>query len=303
MLHRPVEFTRAAGLTAGAEAVYSADHDAYIRLIDATRVALQSVDDSQSRQRADGWAALVKMQSRAGDTAGAQEFATSAGTPGDSASAYEAIVAHAIKIGDLKLARDAAESSPAGMDPKVGQDRRGEALGQVTEALARSGDGRAAASLLETIDPEHVRELKTADVAAALIRQGDQAEATELAVALRRQDARERALSVVFRALAEARMLPDPETLMSRVPRRQGGKLCWMAAIAGGEDPDGLSAWLAQLDQPACRAFAYAGAAYATLAGPADRDPEALFSRYDPSQMEARMIEAMQRNAAGYPAR
>ena len=94
-------------------------------------------------------------------------------------------------------------------------------------------------------------------------------------------------------------MLPDSAALMRRVPDRYGSELCWASAAAAGSDPQRLEPWLQALEHPACRAFAYAGAAYAALAEAADLEPADLFSRVDPALNETRMAEAMQKNAAG----
>jgi hypothetical protein len=290
---------RASGLTAAANAAFANDRGAYERLVLAAQSSLGSMDESRFRERQGGWARLVTMQCRVGDMSGAMKSAASATSAGDAAAAHEAIVKFAIEAGDLNIAEQAARALPAGMDFSVGQDhRRGEALGQVTKALAANGDGRAADVLLEDIEQQHVRELATAAVAEALIAQGEQDKAIELAIALRRNDAREHAVGVVLRAMAEQHLLPDPEQLMSRVPERTGAEVCWASAAAAGADRDRLDPWLQALDQPACRAFAYAGAAYAVRATPAELEPADLFSRSDPAMNEARMLEAMQKNAA-----
>jgi len=290
---------RVSGLTAAAAATFKRNLDAYRRLVTAAEHSLRSAGEASRRQRQDGWADLVTMQCRAADLDGAMETAARAMTAGEGAAAYEAIVTFTLEAGDLSAAEQAARALPAGIDPDTGRDARAHAFVQVTESLAENGEGLKAATLLGEIDQKHAREMATPAVVEALIARGEQARAIELAVVLKRDDARERAVGVVLAALAAQGVLPDPAKLMSKVPARYGGELCWASAAATGADPQSLDRWLDALQQPECRAFAYAGAVYGQLAPPADRKPADLFARLDPSQAEARMAEAMQKSAAG----
>lgn len=290
---------RASGLEAAAAATFGTDRDAYRRLVTAAEESLGSAGEDFRRQRQAGWGGLVTMQCRVGDTAGAMKTAARSMAAGDGAAAYEAIVTCTLESDDLGAAEEAARALPTGIDPDTGRDARAHALAQVTEAVAGNGAGLEAASLLAEIEQKHLRELATPAVAEALIAQGEQAAAIELAVALERDDVREQAVGALLRALAARNLLPDPDSIMDKVPARYGGELCWASAAATGVDVESMDRWLEALEQPACRAFAYAGAAYGRFAPPAARKPADLFGRLDPSQAEARMAEAMQKNATG----
>ena len=290
---------RASGLTAAAAVASRTDQDAYRRLVAAAEESLGSAGEKPRRQRQTVWAGLVTMQCRVGDLDGAMGTAARSMAAGDGGAAYEAIVTFTLEAGEPGAAEQAARALPTGIDPDTGRDARAHALAQVTEAVARNGAGLEAARLLGEIEQKHLREVATPAVAEALIAQGEQAAAIELAVALKRDDVREQAVGAVLQALAARNVLPDPAGLMDKVPARYGGELCWASAAATGADVQSMDRWLDALEQPACRAFAYAGAAYGRLAPPAARKPADLFGRLDPSQTEARMAEAMQKSASG----
>jgi hypothetical protein len=287
---------RASALAAAAGAAHAVDQVGYRTLVSAAVGACTAINaDEQERC----WSNVVKMQLGTVDIDGARNTAMRAPEGSARAAALETVFDYHLKAHDLQRALDIARAIPGGMDPHLGTDRRANALALLVDTYAADGEIDTAAKLLAEIDQPVIRELHAAAVIAAMANAGRTQDALALVAGLRRRDAREQALALLFFKIAQRGDLPDATTLMSQVQSSRGGELCWVsAAAARNQDVATMDAWLQNLTDAACRAFAYAGAAYGAVAPAGDVSAESLFARVDPMRVEERMAKAMQIQAA-----
>ncbi|MDH3643935.1 MAG: hypothetical protein OES38_17655, partial [Gammaproteobacteria bacterium] len=289
---------RIAALVMVAQHVHGYDADAYDELVAQARRECLSLASDQKRAGESAWLLLLKTQLGAGDVFGATETSKQASAAGFAPAVYEVMADYQIVAGNFEEAILAARAVTAGADDTAGYGRQQHALGKIVLALADSGDGLRAAQLLARIDQESVRELNTAPVVRALVQQGETGRATELVKQLKRSDALHASMLEVLKTVAERRELPEAE-LLNEIPRRSGGDLCWAVAASAEVKQTELDGWLSRLNVVGCRAFAYAGAAYALMAPAEQVLPARLFALVDPSSNEERMALAMQRMAGG----
>jgi hypothetical protein len=286
---------RVEALSAAAIALPDPRDAAVTALLDSALETLRSIGDDQSRERDAAWGSLTTRLLAAGRNAEAERVAVLAPAGGPLVATSTTMVTHYLAAGNTAAALTWARKLPSGSDTQVGYDRRDYALADVVDTLAAAGETRRAMTVLQEINHPAVRELHTTPVVMALAAQGDLTRALTLVQGLKRGDARESALGLVLYALAQRRELPDPASIMSQVPKRRGSELCWATAAAfGGNDAAAMDGWLQSLAEPACRAFAAAGAAYAAALAPAHPNVDDLFAALDPTHAEERMARAMQ---------
>ena len=268
-----------------ARSAAAAESHAYGNLIDEAQSACADIREPRAAEAA--WKSLAEIQRDLGDITGAEKTAALAGELGG--PAWQVLVSYYSRNGRFDEALRAAGHLS---DDNFQFTRQKSIQGIIMEASA-AGKTDIALSALNSLTQPHVRDLAVPPVARALVEAGEVEAAVRLVDAIKRTDAKESALSVVLFTHATQNRLPPPD-LINKVPKRGGAGLCWAAAASAGEAANITEAWLTQLTQPVCRAFAYAGAAYAITSSP---EPEAVFAQVDPTRTSERMAEAMQRGA------
>ena len=268
----------------------SASYDDFISTAREEILAIQQKNEQQS-----GWRELIGMQTLAGDLRGARQSADIAASTGHATAALEVIVDYQISMEDFVEARLTIESIPAGIDNRSGGKPRQKAMGRLLTKLIETGNTLKAKKILEQMEQDHVRELHTPQVLQALVKDGKSEAAEELLATLKRSDMIERALSIILYDRASRGELPDPVRLLSKVPRRSGAELCWVATAAiKPMKPTQIDTWIDQLSDNNCRAFALAGAAYGIQQIDHRKRLDQVFELVDPAHTEKRMARAMQ---------
>ena len=274
----------------------SSDQQHYQTLVLAAQKVARSI--ANERTRASAWKSIAVLQLSSDDLEGALATAALAADKGASSGVYETIISHQLENEDFEGAIKTSSLIPDSPDARESEpSTRDRNTGRIVVAKAAAGEGKAAADLLEEISHKAIRELNTPPVIRALVAEGSQSRATELMAGLSRSDVRADALSIVLWVSAEARQLPSP-AIFQFVPRRGGAGLCWAAAAASESDSESLQRWLASIEHPICRAYAFAGAAYSLVGSAEALQPTTIFAFVDPQKTTERMAIAMQRQAA-----
>lgn len=283
---------RVTGRVLTAAAARGGNPSAYDGFVAAAREDIRSLEIVSEQQSA--WSELISMQTEAGDLAGARQSADLAADTGHSAAALEVIADYQISREDFDDARDTIGSIPGGADIRSGADRRQLALGRLLTKLVEKGRALEAMETLAQMDPGPVRELNTTQVLQALLDEGRYDAAESLLSGLHRPDMIEHALAILLYDMAVRGELPDPVRHLARIPRRRGAALCWAASAAVMiENPARINAWVDNLPDANCRAFALAGAAYGVLLPDQPGRVNAVFELVDPVRVEKRMERAM----------
>lgn len=277
---------RLQGLTQAAHVLHASDMPAYQDLIALARDQCQFIKTDAEKNQA--WTAVLKVQLRLGDSAGAGKTVTLAANAGASDAAFTALANHYMTENAFPQAVTAAMQLP-----EDDQFQRQKVLGEIVKAAAQAGETDLAVDALAMINQIHIKELTMPTLAQALVKAGRSTEAASLIEGVFRSDARGNILSVLLGTYSAQGELPV-SSLLDHVPKRGGAALCFAAAATASVTPAMMDQWLAELREPRCQAFAAAGAAYGNLGLAESGD---VYSLVDPVRTMERVGTGMQRSA------
>ncbi len=272
-------------LVTSAVVFHPGDPADYQKFVGATRRAIGELLELHARSEA--WRKLVEMQLAASDFAGATGTANLAPTL-EAKPAINALVTHHLSLGNFKTAIETAK-----LLPDDSQWSRQKAFSDIVKAASAAGEIEVARASQEAITQIHIRDISLPPLVRALIMAGQFEAAEAILAGVSREDTRAELFALITYEYARQQRLPSTE-LMNHAPNRSDASLCWAVAAAVPIDVQAIAAWLDQLTQPGCKAFARVGAAYASIR-PGEAD--FLFSLIDPTRTGERMSKAMQRQA------